>query len=200
MAPASAHDVSQSATAFDAHGWPSRRTISGTCSLAKLSTRSSASAAATVGEDGSPGTRAPDRGSARTGQPKLAARRRMVSGRPAPAPAMIKPFAAGRKRPAKASSEPGPSTLRTGSTRCHGRPLRRPGGSSPGVASSGSRKARFACTGPGPIGPAVASATRRLASERQVDRARSSGTPGSTDHRRAPPNNPVCSMVCGAPK
>ena len=137
-----------------------------------------------------PEIRAPERGSARTGQPKAAARRRTTSGRPAPAPATIRPFAPGRARPTRASSVPGSGTLRTGSARCQGRPLRRPAGRSPGRFNKGSRNARLACTGPGPIGPAVASATRRLASDRQVRRAASSGTPGSTAQRRAPANKP----------
>ncbi len=199
VAPDSALDDSQFATTFEAHGSPRRRTISGTCSAANCFTRKRASAAATVGAPSSPGILAPDRGSARTGQPRMAANWRTVSGRPAPAPATITPLAEGRARATRASNDPGAGIRRTGLTRCHGRPFLRPGGRSPVSVNRGSRNARFACTGPGPIGPATASATSRLPSDLQLDLAASSGTPGSTAQRSAPTKSDACSTVCGAP-
>ena len=139
------------------------------------------------------GRRGPaSRGRRRAGGPSRGARRRRRRrSRPSPR--------GGRRRRARRAI-PDREPSGPGSTRCHGRPLRRPGGSSAASASRGSRNARFACTGPGPIGPATASATRRLPSERQLDPGRRRrGRPGSTAQRSAPANSPTCSTVCGAP-
>ncbi len=144
---------------------PRRRTISGMWLAANDSTRSSASAAATVGAPAVPGTLAPERGSARTGHPKVSASRRTTSGVPAPAPATIKPLAAGRASPTRASSEAGSGTRRTPPARCQGRPLRRPGGSSSGVVEQRLAKSEVGVHGTGSHGT-----DRRLGDEPAAER------------------------------
>ena len=87
------------------------------------------------------------------------------------------------------------------STWCQGTPPGRPSGMPPASASPmrGSRNGRLRCTGPGPLGPDIASATDRDPMERHADRDPSSGTPGSTNHRTDRPYRCAWSMVCGAP-
>jgi hypothetical protein len=129
-----------------------------------------------------PATRQPDSGSARTGHPVLAARRPTAAGSQ-PAPATTTP------RGARSCSVTASSAARlgevAGQARCQGAPSSRPGGREPGSPTSGSRKARFRCTGPGRA--PVASATARAPSERQVAAVTGSGTPGSAAHRTAVP-------------
>ena len=72
-------------------------------------------------------------------------------------------------------------------------------GKGPAGPISGSRKARFRCTGPGPDGPSRASATARAASGRHDAAWDPSGTPGSQAHRVEVVNSPTWSMVCDAP-
>ena len=72
-------------------------------------------------------------------------------------------------------------------------------GNGPAEPTSGSRKARFRWTGPGPSGPSRASATARAANGRQNAACDSSGTPGSQDHRVEVVKSPTWSMVCEAP-
>ena len=69
----------------------------------------------------------------------------------------------------------------------------------PVVPVSGSRKARFRWTGPGPAAPWSASAHARAASGRQLAAWASSGTPGADAQRTTDAKSPDCSIVCGAP-
>ena len=99
--------------------------------------RTMASAAAIV-----PGTLQPDRGSARIGHPSRRPRRSSWAGSlVASAPAMISPARPGARRATAArrggTGERGPAA----------------GGNGPASPTSGSRKARFRWTGPGPRGP-----------------------------------------------
>jgi hypothetical protein len=68
---------------------------------------------------------------------------------------------------------------------CQGAPPSLPSGSGPGAPTSGSRKARLRCTGPG--GGPIASSTARAASDRHVPDVAGSGGPGSANQRTARP-------------
>ena len=143
--PARRQDVSQLATTFDAHGWPSRRTISGTCLLAKRSTRSRESAAATVGALGSPGNSGSRPG---IGQDRPAECSGETADRFGPSGVRTCQDHAlyiGGASAARTSSDAGSGPLLTPPILCQPLPLRRPGGGSAAETSSGSRNARFVC-------------------------------------------------------
>ena len=123
-----------------------------------------------------PDARSPERGSARTGQPRASARaeHRVRAGRTRPRP---------RSAPRRPGSEhartpPGDRIRRpravpaATATSMPGRPVRRARAPTPppaaGSPSSGSRKGRLRWTGPGTARPRVASATDRAASDRHV--------------------------------
>ena len=146
--------------------------------------------------------RAPDEGSASSGQP--AARASSVSGPgSAPSPATITPRSVqGRSRAAGAAAP---------ANRVQGAPPGRPASDSAPSAvltpsgspgTSGSRSGRFRCTGPGmPPAAPLARAQARPASERQYPArpGRASGTPTSQNQRTASPYSLSWSMAWLAP-
>ena len=98
-----------------------------------------------------------------------------------------------RRRVRGRAARRGRRTRRDRSPRSPAGTVRR-GGNGPASATSGSRNGRFRCTGPSP-----AASTSRRPSDRQVDAAASSATPGSWNQRTARPYRFVWSIVCGAP-
>ena len=166
------HEVNQSATTFDA-----QRLTEAQDDLRHMRARRSSRPAAghrRPRRSASPARRgcghpsAGRRGRASPRWPRGGGRSR---GGPRPLPRRSSPSrrdARGRRRrrasPGRALSGRVPRGATAG--RCGG-----PGAAHRGRRASGSRNARLACTGPGPMGPAVASATRRLPSERQLERA-----------------------------
>jgi hypothetical protein len=118
--------------------------------------------------------RAPDSGSASTGQPLAAANASTAAGsRSAPHPATSSPLGLARTASASSATSPGAGDRTPAGVAVHGAPPARPSVGSPArraspstaVGTSGSAKARLRCTGP--AGGPVASAQARLASERQ---------------------------------
>ena len=148
-------------------------------------------------------------GSARTGQPDgarepLGHRR---DRRPRPSPRPRAPRGCARTSAASAGHVVGRRCRAARSTvRIHGAPPARPGASSSGapVGTSGSRNGRFRCTGPagGPVACRDRAARERTPTcvrVRRVAREPRAG-PGSWNHRTAPPNRWVWSMVWPAPQ
>ena len=119
--------------------------------------------------------RAPDSGSASTGQPLAAANTSTAAGsRSAPHPATSSPLGLARTASASSATSPGAADRIPAGVAVHGAPPARPSTGSPASraspsaagGTSGSAKARLRWTGP--AGGPVASAHARLASERQV--------------------------------
>ncbi len=192
-APAAAVFDSQPASTLDAQGSPIRSTTSGIISPAKPSSRNKASAAPTTW---GPARRQPEGGSASTGQPSSAPRAlRGAASSLGHRPTTMMPRAPARRW--SASSPRSDAALPPIS--CQALCSVRAGGSSPGSPRSGSRNGRLRWTGPGPTGPLAASARARLANDRHMGRAASSGTPRSENQRTARPKRCTWSMVCGAP-
>ncbi len=184
-APRSMAPVRNPLTTLETQRWPSCTTTSGTWSRANRSERRMPSAAPTTG---GPVRRSPDRGSASRGQPRASERASTASGSPQPAPATIRPWDPGRRVPASTRERIQPSRGRgvPTVTACHGDPSGRPAATPlrpDGSVRRGSRKGRFRWTGPGPLGPEVASPTVREARGRHDDRVTSLGTPGSANQR-----------------
>ena len=107
--------------------------------------------------------------------------RRPASGSPAPAPATTKP-----RRPAAEvrTADRGPLTARRSRDRARARASRRRDrlGRRRGSPSSGSRKARLRCTGPGrppPVPPTASARRPGTASDRQDAAEAAAGTPGA---------------------
>ena len=125
------------------------------------------------------GRGSPLRGSASTGQPSGAGQRECTaSGSPMPPPATITPAAgvdaAGEPRRCRRGSATRPRRRS-----CHGAPAGRPAPAArPGSPTSGSRNARFRCTGPGRRGRGGLGAPPRPRATATCRRLAASGTPG----------------------
>src|SRR6266540_22355 len=152
--------------------------------------------------------RAPDSGSASTGQPAAAANASTAAGRrPAPQPTTSSPrwLARTASRSAPISAGAGRRLGRAASV--HGAPSGRPGAGAPasGSGSSGSAKARFRWTGP--AGGPIAAAHAWLASDRQYlpaprssgPAAVASGAPTSQNRRTPSPYSLTWSTAWLAP-
>ena len=182
-APPAAASATHCASTFDAAGRPMRTTtLRARVRRRTPGARSRASAAVTAPSR----WRAPDVGSASTGQPRApAARAATVAGADPAAPAGEDhaPLGVERDRLARAARR---------------RPVGADGATRrqrvPGVPTSGSRNGRLRWTG-----PSAAAASARAASERHVAARPGRPRPGSWNHRTARPNRWVWSIVCGAP-
>ena len=155
--------------------------------------------------------RAPDSGSASTGQPLAAANASAAAGsRSAPQPATSTPLGLARTASARPATSPGAADRTPAGAAVQGAPPARPAAGSPPSrggpsaadgpsGTSGSAKARLRWTGP--AGGPVASAQARLARDRQYRPAPGSspGTPTSQNHRTADPYSFSWSVAWLAP-
>ena len=179
-APSAARAASHCPSGLDTHGAPRWTTTSGARADRTMGTRASRSAPPmTTGSS----VRAPDRGSASRGHPRAEASATTAAGSPQPAPATSTPRAPRRAVSATAATAPAGAAPGSRTTLCQGPPSDLPGSVPDTAPSNGSRKARLRWTGPGPCGPATASATDRAANERHVPRDPASAGPGSANHR-----------------